>query len=495
MRKNQRWLMIFISVIVIIAFVFLYNQTDLDKLGSSSVGSIYGRNVDATEYGRLEKQFQIAQGLGMMDLLQALVGRGSQDPLGDYVWGTLILREKARLLQIEPTTEAITKRIQELPPFQKDGQFDFQEYQSFMVNTLTPRGFGEKQLEELVADDLRLSKLRDLVGSSAVTLENEVRDAYGNAFRKRHLQVVKFPRSTFEAAAAVSAEEIKAHYEENKDTFKTEEKRVVKYAAFKLPEDQKKLTGKERVTALQPISTQADTFSQQLLKPGANFDAIAKELNVPVQETPAFSMSSPPAEIASVPRVGPTVFNLSTEVPDSDVLQTEDAFYIFHLVKVEPAVPQTLEEATPKITSTLKEEKISTAMTLKGSELQKSLQAAIKGGQTFTQAAEAAGLKVETVPPFSPAEVQQSQDFSADRILQMRTGSLAEGAVSELIPTMDGGALAYLEKLEPLDEEKWKKDREGILDNYASGRREAGFSEWFRAQRATANIRSGATAG
>ncbi|MEO7931825.1 MAG: peptidyl-prolyl cis-trans isomerase [Chthoniobacterales bacterium] len=495
MRKNQRWLMILISVIVIVAFVFLYNKTDLDKLGRSAMGSIYGRTVSGSEFARSEKQFEIARGLGLYDLLQVLVTGGSRDQAEDYVWSTLVLRKKAEVLQVEPTTEAVAQKIQQLPPFQTNGQFDFEKYQGFVANALTPRGFSEEQLNDLIRDELRLAKLREIVGSATVTSESEVRDAYGNAFRKRHLQVAKLKRETFESAVTVTPAEIKDYYEKNKASFQTDEKRAVKYVVFQLSDADKKLKGKDRVSALQPISNQADAFSQRLLKAGANFDAIAKELNAPVKETATFPASTPPPEIASVTQVAPTIFSLTTDTPDSDVLQTEDGFYIFHLAKIEPAVPQTLEEATAKITSTIREERVAAAMTQKAAELQKAIRVALKSGQTFAQAAAASGLEVESVPAFSPAELQQNREFNADRMIQMRAATLGEGAVSDLIPTMDGGAIAYLEKMEPLDEEKWKTERESMLDQYFSSRRAMSFSEWFRAQRAAANIRTGANAG
>lgn len=495
MRKNQRWLMILISVIVIVAFVFLYNKTDLDKLSTSSVGSIYGKNVSGTDFVRTEKQFDIARILGMYDLLQVLVTGDSQEQTEDFVWNTLVLRKKAALLQVEPTSEAITQKIQQTSVFQTDGQFDFTKYQAFVANALTPRGFSEEQLNELIRDQLRLAKMRDLVGSAAVTSEAEVREAYGNAFRKRHLQIVKMKRETFEAEAAVTPEEVKDYYEKNKTSFKTDEKRAVKYVVLELTEEDKKLTGKERVAKLQPISEQADEFSQRLLKPGAQFQAVADELKIPVKETPSFASSTPPAEIAGINQAAPSIFSLTSETPDSDVLQTDNGFTIFHLNKVERAVPQTLEEATAKITNLLKEEKVASAMTKKGGELQKNLQAAIKAGQTFTQAAEAAGLKVEALPVYALAELQQNQEFTSDKIVQMRSANLGEGSVSDLIPSMDGGVIAYLEKLEPLDQAKWENDRESILDSYLSSKREKSFGDWFRAQRAAANVRTGPAAG
>ena len=488
MRKNQRWLMIVISVIVIVAFVFLYNKSDLDKLSKNSIGSIYGKSVTGIEFARMEKQFDVARMLGMVDLFQVLAN-GKGDQTENFVWNTLVLRKKAAALQIQPSDEAVTQKIQQLSALQTDGQFDINKYQNFVANALTPRGFSEEQFNDLIRDELCLTKLRDLVGSASVVSEGEVVEAYGGAFRKRHLQIARLKRESYETP--LTSDEIKDYYEKNKAAFQTDEKRAVQYVRFALSDADKKLTGKERVTALQPISNQADLFSQNLVKAGANFAAIAKELNAPILQTAAFTESTLPAEIASVPQVAPTIFSLTKDTPDSDVLQTEDGFYVFHLTNVEPAVPQTLEEATAKITGLLKNDKTTAAMIKKGIELKKSIGVALKSGQTFTQAVEANALKVESVPVYAIADLQQSEEKSPDRLVQMRAANLSEGGVSDLIPTMDGGAIAYLEKLEPLDEAKWKTDRESILDRFTSSRREISFEEWFRAQRAAANVRRG----
>ncbi|MFM8683193.1 MAG: SurA N-terminal domain-containing protein [Chthoniobacterales bacterium] len=44
-RKHQRWLMLLIAALTIIAFAFLYNTTEMDRVGSNMVAKIYGHNV------------------------------------------------------------------------------------------------------------------------------------------------------------------------------------------------------------------------------------------------------------------------------------------------------------------------------------------------------------------------------------------------------------------------------------------------------------------
>jgi len=491
-RKNQQWLMALVTIVIIVAFVFLYNQTDLEKLGSSSMGSAYGKKVTSLDFSKASRQFEIARELQLFELLQTLAVGPSREPAEEYFWNTQVLRNQAALLQIEPSDDAVAQRIKELPAFQKDGQFDLATYQQFVTVALTPRGFTTNQLEELIRDELRLKTLHDLVSSASVVPEGEVREAFANAYRKRHLQVVKLSSKSFENVSAPTADEIKAHFDKNQAQFQSDEKRALKYVAFILSESEAALTGKERVAVLQPISEKADEFSQRLLKPGANFDAIATELGVEIKTTALFSSSTPPTELADIPQLSAAAFSLTKESPDSDVFQTDKGFYLLHLIDVQPSVPQTLEEATAKISEILRQEKINTALQTKAAELGVTFALSLQLGKSFTETAQTAGLEVLTLPAYSPADLQaQQSEFTVDRLIQARAASVAEKTVSDFIPTPDGGAFAYIEKIDPLDDAKWNSEKEAVLDRYTSSKREVTVNEWFRARRAAANFKSG----
>lgn len=486
-RKNQRALMIIISVLVIISFVWLYNQTDLQKLGQTSVGQIYGRKVSGTEFERTARQAQVAYSMGLLDLLQALSPRGSQD---EFVWNTIVLRHAASQLQVDPGVEAVQKRIQSLPAFQTDGKFDLVKYNKFIAETLTPNGYTSQQMEDLVRDDLRLARLKDIIGSTVAVADDEVRYEYARASGKRHLWVVRLNRDEFAKSAAVTPEEIRDWFEKNKSSYKTEEKRVVKYVVFGLPDKDKSLQGKERVAALQPISDKADQFTQKMLVTGAKFEEVAKNLGVEVKTTAPFTQSNPPAEVAGVPGFGATAFSLTGESADSDIVQTEDAFYVLHLEKIEPSQPETLEQATPRIASLLEGRKIQDTMSKRAADLKVKLATAIKNGKTFAQAAEAEGLKVEALPPLAPAELRDAQD--SNQMLQFRAADLTPGSISDFIDAPTGGALAFLEKVDPIDESQWNERKKDVLALFQDGKRMVVFGEWLRGQRNAANLRVGA---
>lgn len=486
-RKNQRVLMIIISMLVIVSFVWLYNQTDLEKLGRASIGQVYGRKVSGTEFERTARQAQVAYALGLMDLLQAVSPRGGQE---DYAWNTMVLRHVAGQLQVDPGVEAVQQRIQTLGVFQTDGKFDLAKYNKFITETLTPNGYTSEQMEDLIRDDLRVARLKEIIGSTVAVADDEVRYEYARAFGKRHLWVVRLNRDDFAKTAAVKPEEIKDWFEKNKGSYRTEEKRVVKYVVFRLSDKDKALQGKERVAALQPISDKADQFTQKMLGAGAQFDDVAKSLGVEVKTTAPFAQLVTPAEVAGVPGFAATAFSLTNASADSDIVQTDDAFYVLHLEKIEPSQPKTLEQATPEITALLEGRKTQEAMSRRAEDLKVRLAAAITNGKTFAQAAEAEGLKAEALPPLAPAELRNAQD--ENQMLQFRAANLASGAISDLIDSPTGGVVAFLEKVDPVDDSKWNEQKKDVLAQFQNDKRAVVFGEWLRGQRAAANIRAGA---
>ena len=57
MRSNQRWLMIVVSVLVLISFLYYFsNSSRIERLGGDRAGTIYGRSVTVSELQRASRQ-------------------------------------------------------------------------------------------------------------------------------------------------------------------------------------------------------------------------------------------------------------------------------------------------------------------------------------------------------------------------------------------------------------------------------------------------------
>ena len=132
---------------------------------------------------------------------------------------------EAQRLGIEATNAQVALQIQSLAPFLRDGKFDAQRYRSILESSgITPRQFEEDQRRVVL-----LNQLRDYVSLGVLVSEQEVRDAYEWRNAEVKLAAVRLKPETFTADAPKSEADLKAHYEKNKDQFKTGPQRKVSW--------------------------------------------------------------------------------------------------------------------------------------------------------------------------------------------------------------------------------------------------------------------------
>jgi parvulin-like peptidyl-prolyl isomerase len=261
----------------------------------------------------------------------------------------------------------------------------------------------------------------------------------------------------------------------------------VKYAAFLLPKDSK-LTGRERADELQKRADEAQKFAEAMLNKGAKFDELAKANGATaVGETPMFELNAAPKELDGNANAAHAAFELKPD-QTSDVISAENGSYVLLLAGKEEARPQSFDEVKTKLVDELKEERAREAMNLKAGEIRKKIDAEMKGGKAFAQAAEAAGVKAEKLPPFSASDPGALRTSPDGPDIMRRATELAVDQVSEFVPTQAGGVIVHLDRQLPIDETEFNKQKELLTERAVKQKREAIFQEWLRTRRKAANI-------
>ena len=332
-RRFQKPLLMLVAAVTIVSFVIFFNIPGARGGGvrSDKIGTIYGRDFTRAQEEQASRRFEVCFALQMADLLFSLVGRQemymafmrrnpTNEDVSNYVWNSLVLRHEAAELGAEPTEAEIAQTIQEMPQFQTNGAFNYQTYAQFMQNTLATRGFTQHDFEEIVGDQLRVGKVRSLLGSTVTPAPSEVRDQYVQGHQQTEVSLIRLKLEDFTNAVQVSDEDVAKAFEERKETLKTPEKRKVKVAAFTHASDVKPLTGPERAEASQRLSEQARKFAEAMEKPGSSFDAAAAAAQTTVVETPFFTEEDPPSELNKSDAAAKAAFALTTEHPTSDVV-------------------------------------------------------------------------------------------------------------------------------------------------------------------------------
>jgi peptidyl-prolyl cis-trans isomerase D len=498
-RRYQQAIMITVTLITIVGFGSFYTHSDfLDKGGGRSAAVVYGRSISLSQIQRIGRKADLAQQfLTMIDqrnedvanLLQ-LLSVTRQDSRENYIFNTIVLRHEAELLGIEPTEDEVVAAIQSIPAFQNNGVYDPTRYGFMSQILLYPRGLTAEDFSEMIADSLRVKRIKALLGATVAPSEGEIRDHFTRGFQKTQASVVRFKLADFLATAQVPDEDVKKLFEEKKGTLKTDETRKVRFVAFVLPKTDKPLAGKDRAAALTELQKKAEEFAVAMTDKNAKFDEVAAKLGLKVEETPDFSANQPPAALGSSHAVTAYAFKLTEKEPNSDVIdagQGGQGYYVIQLAKINPTRPLTFEEAKANLADTLKHERGQEALNLKATEVRNKIAADLKAGKAFAEAAGAQGVKPEDFPAFSLRDPGANTPDAAE-IIQVAS-DMAVGDLSTAMPTADGSVLVYVQKRLPIDENDFKKFQPEVASDLARFQQVTLFQEWLRLRRAAAQVK------
>lgn len=482
--------MIVIAVLAI-PFVFYFVQRpDYGAMRSDRFARIYDRNVSMLEAQQTVRLLTLAQALGMTDFVQTLTAGAGMNPnhMGvQFVLNLLVLRHEANRLGIHPGYAEIADLVRTLPAFQGNSGFDMKKFADFAQNALAPMGLSEEHIEQLVRDQLSLNQIKQLLAAGVTIPKGELDENFQRGHDTLFVTVVRFQAADFGKDIKVSDEDVQKHYDAHKAELKTDEKRKVEFVSLALTDEEKKLTGKERIEVLQKLSDRATDFTQALLEKGADFKQAAEKLHLPVHETGEFTKAEPDPQLKMDPALGAAAFKLSMQEPNSDPIQVADGFYILHLAGITEARPLTLDEAKPKIVDTIKKSKAKELMSTKAAEVVQQLREAKQSGQPLEAAIQKVGVKTEKLAPFSLIEEPKSQDKQQKKnepadlpSIKQAVAFLNAGETSDFFPADESGFIAVLEKREPLADANASEKKAAFEKRLLDNKRRIVLMEWLR---------------
>jgi hypothetical protein len=496
LRRHRHWLMIVIAILAI-PFIFYFVQTpDYGAMGRGDVGQIYGRKLTQLEIDRNARLGGLAQALGMSDFWGTLSGsQPGNAGYGTFAVNLIVLRHEAARLGIRPGSSEVAEVVRALPVFQGESGFDIHKFSDFVQNALAPNGLAEEHIEQLVRDQLCLNQIKQLLGTGVSIPEAEINADYQRAYDKLYVSLIRVGPDDFAKEITISDEDVRKYYETHQAELKSEERRKVDFVSLTLTDDQKKLTGKERIDVLQELADRATDFTQALLEKGADFKQVAEKSDVAVQTTGEFSATKPDPQLNADPQLGEAAFKLSMQEPNSDPIQVANGFYVLHLAGIVEARPLTIEEAKTKIVEAIKSSRFRVLMSTKGAEIAQQLRQATKSGQALEAATQQAGVKVEKLPPFSvleeatEAQEKKPKEESPEMLtIKNAVAYLNPGEVTDFLPAADSGLIAVLEKREPSADAANSEKKAAFEKRLLNNRRQIVFYEWLRERQQAAGV-------
>jgi len=496
LRRHRDWLMIVIAILAI-PFVFYFVQRpDYGAIGRDQFARIYDRNVSVLEAQQSARLLNLAQILGMSDFVGTMTaGAGMDQNQGavQFIVNLLVLRHESERLGVRPSTMEIADAVRKLPAFHGDSGFDINKFNELVQNGLAPLGLAEEHIEQLVRDQLCLSQIQKLLAAGVSLPKSELDENFQRGYDKLQVSLIRFRSADFDKDVKITDEDVQKYYDAHKGELRSDEKRKVEFVQLTLNEEEKKLSGKARIEALQKLADRATDFTQALLEKGADVKEAAAKFQLPVHETGEFTAAQPDPQLKD-PQLVSAAFKLSEKEPHSDAVQVADGFYILHLTGKTDSRQLALEEAKPKIVDALKKTRTRELISTKGAEMVQQLREAKKSGQPLDAVIAKAGVKPEKLPAFSlideemekpEGDVQKKPSPELSTIKEA-VALLNAGDVTDFMPSGTDGLIAILEKREPLAEAGEKKAAfaKRILDN----KERIAVVEWLRDRQQAAGL-------
>lgn len=490
-RKIQKGLLLFVTVIICLAFgVFFSDFQATPGYAPDAVFGVYGKAYRKHEARKMQLATELALRLGMYDLVSAIGGRDAPT----FAISRIVLREEGHKLGIVPTVDEVQQAVKALPIFMLQPNLN-EDY--VRLELLGPLGMTESDLFELVSDQVLLQRLRRLLNAGGQVSPDQVRRAYLREYQDFSGSLITVENKTFADQSTPTADEIKAYYEERKDSLLTEEKRGADLVFIPFPKPKEDVKEEEKAKAELDFRKQVSQIYNELTATGADFAAVLKKHNLEAKPVEPFAFTSPPDALKDKDLVLDALFdgtfdlNRSISVPvpwrhtdekDPAKSDTSDSYYILRLTTLAKPEPMSLEQATPAVTTVLKNQKADKAAKEAAEKAAQAINESLKAGKPFAEAAKAAGVGAKELPTFSKRQPPAAMP-GADLIVKSALEQ-APNTVGEPFPLPDGQGygLVYVEKVVLVESPQETQRKESIKTGEEVSESNRAFQAWFEAR-------------
>jgi peptidyl-prolyl cis-trans isomerase D len=218
-EKTQGIIAAIILFLVGIPFILFGINTYFERGGHINVAKVDGEEITQVAYRRTLDELRGRVDPSMLDSRQF-----KEMIVESLVDQTLLLRD-AEAQGYRVSNAQLDQRIRELPFFQRDGQFDPQLYQAFLLREgRDGSAFRTRMRAEMITGQVE----RGLVESAFVT-DADIAAMVRLFAQRREIAHALIAAEKFGAQAAVTPEAIEDYYNTHTDDFKTEEQVRVEY--------------------------------------------------------------------------------------------------------------------------------------------------------------------------------------------------------------------------------------------------------------------------
>jgi peptidyl-prolyl cis-trans isomerase D len=231
LRKRKRnWVIILFLGIIVVTFSLFVGNGGLGGGSNAAVAEINGEAISQREFAlqyerEVQRYRELLKGSLTPDMVKGLNIKGNL--IETLIQKKLVLQE-ARSLGLTATDDELADFIAKVPEFQIAGRFSKERYlQVLQANRLAPAQFEEEQ-----RDQLTIQRLYGVILDAIHVTDAEARERYRIEQERINLSFFKLPVADFTSQVKLTEDEIKKHYERNKDSLKEPLKIQIEYLAY-----------------------------------------------------------------------------------------------------------------------------------------------------------------------------------------------------------------------------------------------------------------------
>ncbi len=380
-KKKESIIIKFVFIVIVLSFVgtiFLVWGKGGNGMETGKGG--YAAKVDGTRisleeyrnaYQRVKNMYQQIYGQSIPPDMEKMLGlkKVALDGLID----NLLAMKEAKSLGIKVSKDDVANSIEAIPMFQKNGKFNFDQYQQILrSNRMTAKDFEEGQESEVM-----LNKVHQMIKDKVVVTDADALAQYKKENDKLELEYVSYAPSDVAAEVKLTEADLTDYLQKNSNDFKTPEKVALSYILLDPAVQAAKTTvseeeiqtfyqknidrwqGKDGILPLaevkekvkaaaikQKAATQAfDQAADALYKniKSGDLNLVAGVLKQKVQDTALFSANAPAAPLAGETAVVKKAFELKQGELGGPI-ETAKGIYIIKVKEHKAAVVPPLAE-------------------------------------------------------------------------------------------------------------------------------------------------------
>jgi len=405
-----------------------------------------------------------------------------------------------------PTREDIVNHIRLLPAFAgTDGQFDAGRYATFRDNLKTNPRLSEGDIYRVVRDDFRVLRVQQLLAGPGYVLPVEIKEQVvrsdslwtiaiatadyaafkpeisvnedalkrffdDNAFRydvpaRVAVDYVEYRAADFMSAATVTDADVRTYFDENRSRFPVPSEKKAEgdkkpgqpnaavpdnpdadFAAVRPAVEQALKTERAMRLATKAAADLTVAIYEQRLKPGtAAFTEYLAKNNLTARQAAPFYRETVPPDLGWTPQIIDQALQLAADRPVSDALPSAAGSLVLFWRETLPSYRPELAQVRDHVVADFKENERRKYFVESGRTVRSQIEARLKAGDIFEQAAAAATalkLDVKSLPAFvsrqPPKDIEQFE-FGA-------IGRLETGQISDFLLTEDKGGFVYVKE-------------------------------------------------